>query len=204
MMKRISIAILTALALWTMMFSPLTAPALDLWPVMTVAAVILTCMATAWGRWYRGFRITASDIGLGIASATLLWGIFWTGDKLSQLMFDFARPEVNHIYDFKGDTSPWLLSALLLFVIGPAEEIFWRGYVQRTFSAKWGPVSGFIAATAVYSLVHVGSCNFMLVMAALVAGGFWGLAYRVRPDRLGALVVSHAVWDAAVFVWFPI
>ena len=39
---------------------------------------------------YRGFRITASDIGLGIASATLLWGIFWTGDKLSQLMFDFA------------------------------------------------------------------------------------------------------------------
>ena len=72
------------------------------------------------------------------------------------------------------------------------------------FSAKWGPVSGFIAATAVYSLVHVGSCNFMLVMAALVAGGFWGLAYRFRPDRLGALVVSHAVWDAAVFVWFPI
>lgn len=89
-------------------------------------------------------------------------------------------------------------------MIGPAEEIFWRGYVQRTFSAKWGPVSGFIAATAVYSLVHVGSCNFMLVMAALVAGGFWGLAYRFRPDRLGALVVSHAVWDAAVFVWFPI
>lgn len=69
---------------------------------------------------------------------------------------------------------------------------------------EWGPVSGFIAATAVYSLVHVGSCNFMLVMAALVAGGFWGLAYRFRPDRLGALVVSHAVWDAAVFVWFPI
>ncbi len=44
----------------------------------------------------------------------------------------------------------------------------------------------------------------MLVMAALVAGGFWGLIYRFYPNRLGALVISHAVWDAAVFVWFPI
>lgn len=203
-MKRILTAIFAALILWTVMFSPLTAPHLSLWPVMTASAVILTCMATFWGKWYRGVRFRISDIALGIVSACLLWGVFWIGDKLSQLMFSFARPEVNHIYDFKGDIQPWLLSALLLLVIGPAEEIFWRGYIQRQFSAKWGAGIGFIAATAVYSLVHIGSCNFMLVMAALVAGGFWGLAYRFRPDRLGALIVSHAVWDAAVFVWFPI
>ena len=44
----------------------------------------------------------------------------------------------------------------------------------------------------------------MMVMAALTAGAFWGLLYRLFPKRIWALVISHAVWDAAVFVWFPI
>ncbi len=203
-MKKVYAAILVALILWTVMFSPVTAPHVNLWVVMTIAAIILTTMSTVFGNWYRNFRITAMDAVLGVVSAAMLWGVFWVGDKLSQLMFNFARPEVNAIYSFKESISPWLLSGLLLLVIGPAEEIFWRGFIQQKMSAKWGATSGFVIATAVYALVHAGSCNFMLVMAALVAGGFWGLIYRFCPNKLGALVVSHAVWDAAVFVWFPI
>lgn len=203
-MKKVYAAILVALVLWTVMFSPVTAPHVNLWLVMTIAAVTLTTMAACFGNWYRNFRITATDVVIGVVTAAALWGVFWVGDKLSQLMFNFARPEVNAIYSFKESISPWLLSALLLFIIGPAEEIFWRGFVQNKMSEKWGATMGFVIATAVYALVHVGSCNFMLVMAALVAGGFWGLIYRFYPNRLGALVISHAVWDAAVFVWFPI
>ena len=203
-MKKVYAAILVALVLWTVMFSPVTAPHVNLWLVMTIAAVTLTTMATCFGNWYRNFRITATDVVIGVVTAAALWGVFGVGDKLSQLMFNFARPEVNAIYSFKESISPWLLSALLLFIIGPAEEIFWRGFVQNKMSEKWGTTMGFVIATAVYALVHAGSCNFMLVMAALVAGGFWGLIYRFYPNRLGALVISHAVWDAAVFVWFPI
>lgn len=203
-MKKVYSAILVALILWTVMFSPLTAPHVNLWLVMTIAAIILTTMSTVFGNWYRNFRIKAMDVVLGVVSAAMLWGVFWIGDKLSQLMFNFARPEVNAIYSLKESISPWLLSGLLLLVIGPAEEIFWRGFVQQKMSAKWGATPGFVIATAVYALVHAGSCNFMLVMAALVAGGFWGLIYRFCPNKLGTLVVSHAVWDAAVFVWFPI
>ena len=44
----------------------------------------------------------------------------------------------------------------------------------------------------------------MLIMAALVAGGVWGLIYRSCPKALPALVVSHAIWDALVFVIIPI
>ena len=44
----------------------------------------------------------------------------------------------------------------------------------------------------------------MLLMAALVAGIVWGGLYRLFPQRLGAIIVSHAVWDVAVFIWFPI
>ena len=104
----------------------------------------------------------------------------------------------------KDGENPWLLSILLLFIIGPAEEIFWRGYVQKTLSERWNPNWGFLVTTLIYSLVHLPKMNFMLIMAAAVAGFFWGLAYRFFPNRLGALIISHALWDCAVFIWLPI
>jgi len=92
----------------------------------------------------------------------------------------------------------------MLLVIGPAEEIFWRGYIQESFSRRWGANAGLVVTTLIYALVHISKFNFMLLMAALVAGAFWGLAYRLFPDRLGAIIISHALWDCAVFIWFPI
>jgi membrane protease YdiL (CAAX protease family) len=44
----------------------------------------------------------------------------------------------------------------------------------------------------------------MLVMAALVAGAVWGFIYRICPKALPALIISHALWDALVFVIMPI
>lgn len=139
-----------------------------------------------------------------VGLAVVLWGVFWLGDKASAWLFDFARPQVELIYGMKTGENPWLLSILLLILIGPAEEIFWRGYVQNALSKRWSPNVGFIVTTLVYALVHIWSFNFMLVMAALVVGAIWGLAYRLYPQKLGALIVSHAVWDVAVFVVFPI
>ena len=103
---------------------------------------------------------------------------------------------------------PYVIALLLLLLICPAEELFWRGYVQRTLarvlSGKWAADLAFIVTTAVYALVHVWSFNFMLVMAALVAGAVWGFIYRLCPKALPALIVSHALWDALVFVIMPI
>ena len=149
-------------------------------------------------------HFTPANILWGVAIAVALWGVFWVGDKLSQLMFDFARPQVDTIYGMKDGQSPWLLTALMLFLIGPAEEIFWRGYVQENLSKKWNANVGFIVTTLIYALVHAGSFNFMLIMAALVAGAVWGLLYRLFPKYFAAIIISHALWDVAVFIWFPI
>ena len=149
-------------------------------------------------------HLNLANILWGIAIAVALWGLFWVGDKLSQLMFDFARPQVDTIYGMKEGESQWLLTALMIFLIGPAEEIFWRGYVQENLSRKWNANKGFIVTTLIYALVHAGSLNFMLTMAALVAGAVWGALYRFFPKYCAARIISHALWDVAVFIWFPI
>lgn len=204
-MKQLAIAVGAAFALWFLMFAPLTAPHLNFWLMMGGSALLLTTLASCFAPgWWRRLRLTPTELLLGAAIAAALWGIFWLGDRISGWLFDFARPEVDAIYGMKEGFSPTTLSLLLLLLIGPAEEIFWRGYVQEQLAQRWGANRGLAVATALYTAVHIASCNFMLIMAALVAGTVWGVGYRFFPHRFTALVISHALWDAAVFVWFPI
>lgn len=204
-MKKLIIAILVTALLWTIMFCPLTAHWVNFWYMMTASAATLAIYATyVRPAWRKQVKCTTSELLLGIAIASALWGIFWVGDRLAAWMFDFARPQVDLIYGMKTGESPWLLGGLMLLLIGPAEEIFWRGYVQHTLSDYYNPDKGLIITTLLYILVHVASCNFMLIMAALVAGAVWGLCYRFFPNRFGAIILSHALWDVAVFVVFPI
>lgn len=204
-MKKILFTVVVAFILWFVMFSPLTAPYVNFWWTMTASALILVTLATLFGgRWWRDFKFTGADVLAGLFIAVALWGVFWAGDKISQMIFNFARPQVDLIYGMKEGESPWLLTVLMLFIIGPAEEIFWRGYVQKRLSGRWNAIAGFVATTAIYALVHASSCNFMLTMTALDAGAVWGFIYYLYPQRLGVLIVSHALWDVAVFVWFPI
>lgn len=204
-MKRLIITLVLAACLWTVMFSPWTGPHVPFWWMMTASAIVLGILATLFNPgWLRRIRWTAGNLLCGIGMAAVLWGLFWVGDKASSWLFDFARGQVDMIYGMKAGESPWLLTALMLVLIGPAEEIYWRGYVQETLSGRFGKNAGYVVATLLYALVHAGSCNFMLVMAALTAGAVWGLFYRLWPERFSAIIVSHALWDAAVFVWFPI
>lgn len=204
-MKKLLFTLAVAVALWTTMFSPPTAPHVDFWRTMTASAVALCVLAVAFDRGcLRQIRWRVSDVALGAAIAAALWCVFWIGDKASAWMFDFARPQVDAIYGMKEGESPWRLAALMLLLIGPAEEIYWRGYVQRTLSKRWGANAGFAAASLLYALAHAGSCNFMLTAAALTAGVFWGALYRFFPERFSAVILSHAFWDTAVFIWFPI
>lgn len=198
-------ALLTAFVLWALMFSPLTAPHLSFWPLMSLAAVVLAVFAACCAPpWWRRLRFSPVDLALGIGIAAGLWLVFLVGDCLSSALFPFARPQVSAIYSIREGISPWGLSLLLLVLIGPAEEYFWRGCVQEQLTRRRGANAGFLAATALYTAVHLPSCNVMLIMASLVAGGAWGLCYRFFPGRFTAIVISHALWDAAVFVWFPI
>lgn len=209
--RNLLLAVATAALLWFYMFSPWTQGRPNFWIVMSCSAVILTSLGLAFTpdrqELSRIERPILQILG-GIALAFFLWGIFWIGDMASSWIFDFARTEVDAVYSMKHGLPTWTIGLLLLFLIGPAEELFWRGYVQRTLSRTLGgrhPEDfAFLLTAVVYALVHIWSFNFMLVMAALVAGLVWGFNYRLCPKALPALIISHALWDVLVFVILPI
>ena len=209
--RKLSIAVTVAAVLWFFMFSPWTGGLTNFWLTMAFSAVVLTTLAVSFTPDLKELlkieKPLLQVVG-GVLLAFALWGIFWIGDKVSSWMFGFARPEVDAVYAMKTGMPSWLIAVLLLVLIGPAEEFFWRGYVQRSFgslfSGKHALDLAFLVTAVIYALVHIWSLNFMLVMAALVAGAVWGLIYRFCPKALPALIISHALWDALVFVVFPI
>ncbi|MBO7630125.1 MAG: CPBP family intramembrane metalloprotease [Bacteroidales bacterium] len=208
MTKSLTVSLLIAATLWFLMFSPWTSGWFNFWWAMSASAIILTTCAIIGLKghlniWSNSAQQNLTNLGLSVLIAIVLWGVFYIGDKLSQSLFDFARPQVDLIYGMKSELSPQIIACLLLLVIGPAEEIFWRGYIQRSLTRQMNPTLAFILSTALYTLVHLPSLNFMLIMAAMTCGLAWGGLYRLFPNRLPAIILSHALWDAAAFVWFP-
>lgn len=202
---KIFASVLVAAALWFVLFSPFTALYVPFWTGMVVADIVLiTLTVLIDGSWTRRIVFSWKNLLLGVIIAAVLWGVFFVGDKLSQLMFSFARPQVDSIYGMKDESDLWRIGISLFLLIGPVEEIFWRGFVQKNLSDFYSDNVGFILTLLFYTAIHIPSGNFMLIMAAMVAGGFWGLIYRIWPQSFTALVVSHALWDTAVFVVFPI
>ena len=147
-------------------------------------------------------RIDARAVALGLASAAILYFIFWTGKAVSEVILPFSGGQIGGIYDKGAGTPMWVIALLLFCVTGPSEELYWRGYLQKNLMMRYGQWQGWLLATAIYAAVHIWSFNFMLVGAAAVAGAFWGAMYW-RLKNLTPVIISHSVWSAVIFAVFP-
>jgi membrane protease YdiL (CAAX protease family) len=145
----------------------------------------------------------AQKIGLGVLSALVLYGVFWGGNAISRAVFPAAAKDIGAVYAFRQDASIIRIGLLIVFVIGPGEELFWRGFLQRRWQKRLGLRSSWLLAAGFYALVHIGSGNLMLVLSALVCGLYWGALYaRFRSAIMVA--VSHTLWDLLIFIIFPL
>lgn len=192
--------VLLAAGLWFVTF------ALDwssFWIKISLSAALLAAFALALQPpAAHEFGWNGRAVALGLISAALLYVIFWAGRAISIAVFDFAGRQIGGIYQKGAGTSMGVIGALLFFVTGPSEEIYWRGYLQRGLMERFGRWPGWAAATAIYAGVHIWSFNFMLVGAAAVAGGFWGALYA-RSGSLAPVIISHAVWSTVIFAVAP-
>lgn len=191
-------AILLAAAGWAVTFGLAWG---NFWVKIGVTVVVVTAYSLGFKR--PQIRFTSRSVAEGVVSALILYGIFFAGNALAPYVVPGAHAQVGGIYGLGDGSSRVWIFLLLLLVTGPGEEVFWRGFLQDALARRLKPAAGYAAATAVYGLVHVFSGNPMLVLAALVAGAFWGLQYLWRRD-LAALIVSHSLWSAFIFAIVPI
>jgi uncharacterized protein len=198
-----ALAGLTALAflLWAVAFA---LPWGNFWVKISLSAATLGALSAFFRRDIpAGLRFNGRALLLGLGAAAALYALFFVGRFISLRLFGFAGHQIGLIYD-RGAGTPYPVIALLLFfVTGPAEEIFWRGFLKKGLQERFGGMGGYILATALYAGVHIPSMNFMLTGAAAVAGAFWGLFYW-RTGNLAAAILSHSVWSTFIFTVMPL
>jgi membrane protease YdiL (CAAX protease family) len=89
-------------------------------------------------------HIDLKSILIGLASAVILYFIFWAAKEISALIFPFAEQQIGGVYA-KGEGSRMAIVFLLLFfVTGPSEELYWRGYIQDRLMKRFGGSGGFL------------------------------------------------------------
>ncbi len=182
---------------------------LDFWSSLTIAAVSCAVLGLLSDPEYRARirRSSASgilpDIAIGLGSAAVLYGVFAFGNGLSRAWFPWAGSNIEAVYALKQDVDTRRIVLLIALLIAPAEELFWRGFLQHRLAGRIGLVPGMATAALLYTAVHLPAGNIMLTIAALVGGGFWGMLYAWRRS-LTANITSHIAWDLAVFVLWPL
>lgn len=203
-MKNVLALFLLAAVFWFLIFSPWTYHWLNFWVKILIASGVLAFSGLWVSRknlwWLHTFR--PRYILVGIGSALLLYLIFWMGNSVSTAIFASAQPQIASIYGNKTQASPLLIALSLLLVIGPAEEIFWRGFVQGSLSSRLGDRKGYLYTAVAYAAIHIWAFNSILLAAALICGLFWGAMF-MHYKSVWPSLMSHSVWDLAVFVLFP-
>jgi len=196
--------LLLAAFFWWVIFGK---EAVNFWLGLSAATSTLAALSLLLGG--RDFRRSllkfpgSTTFWLGLASAVALYVVFEVGYFCSRLLFSTTPEVVGNIYAIRSKAGPLVITLVLLFITSPCEEIFWRGFLQRWAVGRFGLMAGWILSTLLYSAVHITSGNWMLVMAAMVAGAFWGLLYLLTQN-LWACILSHAFWAVLIFILIPI
>ncbi|WP_297421463.1 CPBP family intramembrane glutamic endopeptidase [Clostridium sp.] len=199
--KVIISSLIIATILWFIIF---VVKPFNFWIEMALSILLLAAIALFSERNKISFRsIKLRHILIGIISAIILYFVFYAGNILSGYLFPFKDAQISSVYSNRAQGNSLFIGVLLLFIIGPGEEIYWRGFIQNNLVKKFGENKGYIFSTLLYAGVHIITFNFMLVIAALVCGIYWGWIYK-KEKSLIPIIISHAIWDFTVFVLFPL
>ncbi len=189
-----------ATLLWYQMFSLQILP---FWISITMSTAILIIIPLFYTRtlWEKS-EWNWANILWGVASAFILYAVFAVGNLMIRALIPAGGAGVDHVYQLKGSTPEWIIILTLIFPIGPGEEIFWRGFVQREWSRVYSSRTGIILSVLFYAAVHIPAGNPILVLAAGICGAFWSILLWMRRSIIPG-IISHILWDILIFAVFP-
>jgi membrane protease YdiL (CAAX protease family) len=175
------------------------------WVLIAAGTALLGLLAVGLRRgWIRDRGPRQGDFAIGLGAAVVLYLAFWVLRRVLGAVWPAAVGQLAALYGLVF-SAPWQLAALLAaLVVAPAEELFWRGLVLPGLRQRGlGPAAAVGAAAFAYGAAHLFSGSVVLALGAFAAGVGWGALY-LATGRLAPGIVSHALWDLAVLLLFPL
>lgn len=98
------------------------------------------------------------------------------------------------------------LVPITILLIGPTEELIFRGIVQGTFRRSYGPKAAIVLATAVFALIHWGALTgggggrLATIAVIFVLGGVLGAVYELSGNVVVTALI-HGLFNAVQFLY---
>ena len=143
-------------------------------------------------------------IGVGFISVLVLWFLAAVATFIISLRFGIEQPTQDLIRMGQQDPTIFIMMAILsVLIVGPAEELLFRGIIQTRLRETYGVVSGLTLATALFALIHLpGFSESGLIPALLGVFGLFvvGSVLAISYEYTGNLIVPaviHGLFNAA-------
>ena len=120
-------------------------------------------------------------LGLGVAIGQ---EIVFGPDPMAEFLAKLVTP-----------TNSFELIAMIVFslvLVGPCEELAFRGFVQKGFENSFGKIRGLLIASVLFGLVH-GLNTLYAIVPTFVAGLFLGYVWQRTGENTTASALMHGI-----------
>ncbi|WP_313891466.1 type II CAAX endopeptidase family protein [Psychrobacillus sp.] len=137
----------------------------------------------------------------GIAFGILLYGVLAAGYKALELVPSFSTTTVDRFFQKFGPTSLWNY-LLLVFIIAPGEELFWRGFIQQQLKRWLSPFYAIVASSMLFGLSLLFSGFWLGMLGAFVIGLILGALYEWKKS-MPLIILAHITMIVLLFLVLP-
>jgi membrane protease YdiL (CAAX protease family) len=91
------------------------------------------------------------------------------------------------------------LVGLSMALVGPAEELAFRGFVQRGFENSFGKAGGLLFASILFGLLH-GLNSLRAIIPVSVVSLVLGYVWQKTDGNTTTLAWMHGLYDSIAFI----
>ncbi|GIN89970.1 CAAX protease family protein [Siminovitchia terrae] len=145
---------------------------------------------------------TKEYIKHGLWSGIALYIFFFAGDWILSILSGSLEKQVASLYKYFSFEFIWHY-LVLLFIIVPGEEIFWRGFVLKRMTRLLNPAGAVFITALLNGAGFILSGYPILILAAFVSGLVWGTLY-IWKRSIPLVIFSHLTFDLLLLMVLPL
>ncbi|WP_341961592.1 CPBP family intramembrane metalloprotease [Planococcus maritimus] len=171
------------------------------WYMHTFAILVLMSIALVHYSVFDELKTWKSLI-YGLVFGTIIYAILAIGYLVFDVLPLNVEGPVSSLQTLFAPTSIWHY-LLLMFVIVPGEELFWRGYIQQQLKKYMKPPFAILGASLLFGVALAFSGFWPSIVAGIVAGILLGLLYEWKRS-MPLLIITHLVVLVLLFIVLPL
>lgn len=137
----------------------------------------------------------------------VMFGVFaYAGILVSYLLIDMGPASwTNSIDKFLNHFGPSAIwhYLLLVFIIAPGEEVFWRGLIQQKLKKFMKPKYAVVLSSLLFGLSFIFTGFWIGILGGFFVGIIFGILYEWKRS-ITAIVLAHITLLVLLFLILPI